>query len=197
MAYKAQVERLNEWGANSNTTKQLGKLGPTNNTGNFGTILDMIITALNGGFSYVTSASATNGVLPSATASTYGAPFVVSPTAANSTAVNASTFQTASVSALKLSEITFAITCATETITAQVTVTYNDGTTAAIATKTTTSSTTLTYATADLVALYANGKYISSVACAIKSSISSSTATATVTVYGDSTIASVQIPALV
>lgn len=195
--YKDQVAKLNEWGANSNTTKILGALSSTNNAGNFGTIMDMIITGLNSVRSLLKSASATGAVLPSATAATYGTAFVTLPNNVTSTAQGASGFQSVATFDITPSQINFVtLNTATETVTFQVTVTYNDGTTVAVATKTLTGNGTATYVLADLSTIFVNGKYIVEIDCALKSSIANSTVTCTVTVLGHSQLANIQIPAL-
>lgn len=196
MAYKYQVEKMNEWGANPNSTKILGS--GTDNIG-FGTFMDMAITALNAQTVMVNSSSAAGALHPSATTGVYGTAFTVSAhSTATSTAAGAPAQQILSVTGLDPIQCNFnVLTIGAETLTFQVTATYSDGTTAVVNNKTATTVSSNSYNIADLVSLWANGKYITSLALAVKSSIGSSTSTTTGQVIANSFVANCQIPVLV
>jgi len=199
--FKDQVSRLNTY-----PTPTSFKFWGTNGNLSVGTALDMLFTAQNNAGGLVTVSSTAGGILPSATSATYGTAFnVVAPnpvstygSAGEGSAANAATFQVVGVSGIVPLQITFTATViGTETLTYQVTATYNDATTTSINSKTATTTAATSYAIADMTSLLANGKYITNLALEVKSSISSSTATVTGVVYGFSQLCNVQFPAFV
>lgn len=186
------------------TCANMGK----NTLHSFGDVLDLLLNAQVFDSVGLQVASTTNGVTPSSSSNTYGTAFTVSPPSgvvcspnpADTTTTSGSLSNTITYGAINLNELDFALaSVGSETITCQVIATYNDGSTVTLNNLTSTTSQTISYlmngvakgttftyqvATSNLMALQVQGKFITSLACAIKSSISSSTATCTVTAYG-------------
>jgi hypothetical protein len=211
--FKDQVSRLNNYptptsfkfwgnGENLSSTNSVS----TTAGGSYvsvGTALDMIFTALNNAGGMLTSASATNGILPSATAATYGAAFVVAAPNPVSTygpstgAADAAKWQVNGVSGIIPLEATFILAAYDSgTVTMDIIATYNDATTVSV-TKTATANGTTPFAIADMLTFFVNNKYITSLALQIKNSAASSTVTATGTVYGSYQLSNIQIPAFI
>jgi len=80
-------------------------------------------------------------------------------------------------------DVVFGGTFGTETVTADITVTYSDTTTATV-TKTATAIGTTAFANSDLMSLIKDGVYINKISVKSKSSIASSTATVTFNHFG-------------
>lgn len=103
---------------------------------------------------------------PSATASTYGTAVNLTPATGYSSLVPSAI------------DVVFGGTFGAETVTANVTVTYSDATTASV-TKTATATGTNSFTNSDLMTLMKDGVYINKIAVESESSIASSAATVT------------------